>query len=141
MTSGQWGYPVIAVEGIDGAGKSSLCERLADALGGPGRARVTRLSSHTGALPREMVEDPPEPRRHSDQLGDDPAAGAPTVRHQDVVPAGLRGAAHTVDALVRFSYLDETYRSCRAVPPPHHPRPRRTHRHNAGSGHHDRRRR
>jgi thymidylate kinase len=97
-----WDFPVIAVEGIDGAGKSSLCERLAAALGGPPAALVTRLSPHGGALVREMVEGPGEP-------------GSGPVRYQDVVPPGLRRAVYTVDALAQFHYLGETYRASRAV--------------------------
>ncbi|MGF7236956.1 MAG: AAA family ATPase [Frankia sp.] len=89
---------MIAVEGIDGAGKSSLAERLVELLGGSEINHLTRLSPHSGALLREMVK------------GD-----GDTVRYQDVVPPGLRRAIYTVDALVQFRYLADRYGSCRNV--------------------------
>lgn len=92
------GYSVIAVEGIDGAGKSSLAQRLVELLGGSAINHLTRLSPQSGAVLRELV-----------------AGDGDTVRYQDVAPPGLRRAIYTVDALVQFRYLAERYGGCRNV--------------------------
>ncbi len=85
---------VIAVEGIDGAGKSTLVRNLATALNERGeRSHVDRLSPKMGSVFRSLV--------------DETVQGAD--RYQDVLPGGFRRAAYIVDAVVQFRYRAEFY--------------------------------
>jgi dTMP kinase len=85
---------IMALEGIDGAGKTSLVTRLAAALAELGLdASMTRLSPRMGAVFRELV--------------DEPSGGE--VRYQDVLPGDFRRAAYLVDAVAQFRYLAGQY--------------------------------
>ncbi|MFJ9772630.1 dTMP kinase [Kitasatospora sp. NPDC101157] len=84
-------HRLVAVEGIDGSGKSTLISTLVERLG-PG-ARAERLSPRMAGVFRELV--------------DEPSGGL--ERYQDVVPGDLRHGAYLVDAIAQFHYLAEEY--------------------------------
>lgn len=84
--------PIVALEGIDGAGKTTLAAALCTRLAGAGRRpRSSRLSPQMGAAMRRLV--------------DQPTGGA--QRYQDVVPSGFRHAVYVMEAAVQFAYMAE----------------------------------
>lgn len=87
---------ILAIEGIDGAGKSVLAAELARRLRAEGaRVHVTRLSITMAGVFREMVDRPSGGER----------------RYQDVLPGDFRRAAYLVDAIAQFHHLAESYAS------------------------------
>lgn len=87
-------YRIVAVEGIDGGGKSTLVRNLAAALTARGqRVHVDRLSTQMGSVFRELI--------------DETVPG--TGRYQDVLPGPFRRAAYVVDAVVQFHHRAELY--------------------------------
>jgi thymidylate kinase len=86
-------YSIVAVEGMDGAGKSTLIRSLHDALAERCRVLLSRPSRQMALVFRELVE----------RTGDD------SVLYQHVLPAAFRQAAYIFEASVQFQYLHETY--------------------------------
>jgi thymidylate kinase len=84
-------YRLVAVEGIDGSGKSTLVRGLAERLGPA--ARTERLSPRMADVFRGLVDRPSGRRR----------------RYQDVIPGDLRRGAYLVDAVAQFHYLGPEY--------------------------------
>ena len=84
--------PIVALEGIDGAGKTTLAAALCTRLAEAGwRPRSSRLSPQMGMAMRRLV--------------DEPTGGA--QRYQDVVPSGFRHAVYVMEAAVQFTYMAE----------------------------------
>ncbi|WP_406451889.1 hypothetical protein OG782_17205 [Streptomyces sp. NBC_00876] len=84
-------YRIIALEGIDGSGKTTVVRRIAEEFGNS--VRTERLSPHMGAVFRELVGESPES----------------AARYQDVIPGDLRRGAYVIDAISQFHYLDSEY--------------------------------
>jgi dTMP kinase len=84
---------LIALEGIDGAGKTTLATALVDRLGLNGRTALSsRLSARSAGIFRALVGD----------VGQ-------SVRYQDVLPGAFRRTSYIIDAVAQFGYLKETY--------------------------------
>jgi thymidylate kinase len=82
---------VIALEGLDGAGKSTLARRLAATLAGDGAraaAIVTKPAPHVVATFRRLAENPADE----------------SLLYQDVIPPDLRRAAQLVELAVHLRY-------------------------------------
>ncbi len=86
-------YLIIALEGIDGAGKTAVSTAVETELNTSFNALRTRLSVQMGNVFREMV--------------DVPSGGA--ERYQDVIPGNFRFFTYIVDAAVQFRYLADIY--------------------------------
>lgn len=86
-------YQIIALEGIDGAGKTAVAKALELELSDHIRVLRCRLSAQMGGVLRTLVDDA--------ESGD--------RRYQDVIPAGFRVAAYLVDAAVQFRYEQARY--------------------------------
>lgn len=85
-------YRIVAVEGLDGAGKSSLVHGMRERSPDPARVGIGRVGrAVTGAF-RELIE------RDDD-----------TVLYQDVLPPAFRMQAYLFDAATQFTYLHEQY--------------------------------
>ena len=92
--NGGRGPRIVAVEGIDGAGKSTLMRNLADALTARGdRVHIERLSAQMASVFKEVVD----------------RAGSGANRYQDMLPGPFRRAAYIVDAAVQFRYRADFY--------------------------------
>ncbi|MEW9528655.1 dTMP kinase [Microbispora sp. NPDC049125] len=84
-------YKIFTVEGIDGAGKSTLIETLQRRLSD--RALKERLSPQMGTVYREIIDEPT----------------GWLVRYQDVVPSQVRYASYIVDAIMQFRWRQPRY--------------------------------
>jgi dTMP kinase len=88
-------YQIIAVEGMDGAGKTTLIKGLQQKLS-QGRLNpvpVIKPNRATVRAFRALTETP----------GDD------TVLYQNVIPAGFRLQAYIVEAMMQFSYQADRF--------------------------------
>ena len=94
MTPAVRNYRILAVEGIDGSGKSTLVKRITGESSA--RFRSERLSPCMGGVFRDLVDRPAES----------------AVRYQDVIPGELRNAAYVVDAIAQFHYRRQEYADC-----------------------------
>lgn len=86
-------YSIVAVEGMDGAGKSTLIRSLNDVLSQRCKVMLSRRSRQSVLIFRQLIE----------RAGDD------SVLYQDVLPDPFRQAAYIFEASVQFRYLHETY--------------------------------
>lgn len=86
-------YSIIAVEGMDGAGKSTLVRGLNDALSQRQKVLLSRPARQMSLLFRSLVE----------RAGDD------SVLYQHVLPAPFRHATYLFEASVQFRYQHDTY--------------------------------
>jgi dTMP kinase len=88
---------LVALEGIDGAGKTTVAKALGSLLEGRGFiAPVMRLSPQMGDAMRKLVDYPEDGRR----------------RYQEAIPAEFRRAVYTIEAAIQFRYRAQ------AGPPP-----------------------
>jgi dTMP kinase len=86
-------YRIVALEGIDGAGKSAVAAAVERELGTRYRVLKTRLSVQMGEIFRQIVDVPAQGR----------------IRYQDVIPGRFRSFTYVVDAAVQFRYLASLY--------------------------------
>ncbi|NED91182.1 hypothetical protein G3I76_65275 [Streptomyces sp. SID11233] len=91
MRAGTRPYRILALEGIDGSGKTTAVGRIAEEFGPA--VRTERLSPRMGGVFRELIKESPES----------------TARYQDLIPGALRHAAYVIDAISQFHYLDTEY--------------------------------
>jgi thymidylate kinase len=86
-------FELVAVEGIDGAGKTTVADALAASSGTGRRGRSLRPTAQVIAIFRELTEDPADE----------------SVRYQDVVPGEVRHGAYLAEAV---AHLGELARHC-----------------------------
>jgi thymidylate kinase len=91
--SGPRHYALVAVEGLDGSGKTTLVRGLAADLSGRQSVHVARPARNSIHIFREMA-------------GDD---GIGPVMYQDHVPPGFRHSLYILETAVQFRYLDDYY--------------------------------
>jgi thymidylate kinase len=84
---------LIAVEGIDGAGKSTLVQSLCGTLGQAHRVLQCRWARQMTLVFREFAR----------------ANFGESVLYQDVLPDGFRRAAYLLEAATQFGHLHDTY--------------------------------
>ncbi|MCX4721182.1 AAA family ATPase [Streptomyces virginiae] len=87
------GYRLIAVEGVDGSGKSTLVENLREHLSRNFRTEVARPARAMTAAFRELAEK-----------------GRPeSVLYQDRIPPDFRHSAYLLETAVHFRYRREQF--------------------------------
>lgn len=85
---------VVVVEGLDGAGKTTLARGLAGALERQGLAcRWDRLARASVGIYRRLTED----------------ADQPALMHQTLVPGPFRHMMYVTEAVAQFGYRAEAY--------------------------------
>ncbi|MGF7236958.1 MAG: thymidylate kinase [Frankia sp.] len=89
---------LLALEGIDGAGKSTLGRALRDALGGS-TGLVTRPAAHILASFRQVAESPDDE----------------SVLYQDVIPPDLRRLAQLIELAVQLRYRADAFTTAGVV--------------------------
>jgi dTMP kinase len=87
------GYRLIAVEGMDGSGKTTLVRTLAAELGKTASVHVARPARGSVGIFRSLA-------------GDD---GRGRTLYQDVVPPDFRHSAYVLEFAVQFRYLADRY--------------------------------
>ncbi|WP_255949505.1 hypothetical protein [Streptomyces odontomachi] len=90
-TAGVRPYRILAVEGIDGSGKSTLVSRITNKSSL--NSRSERLSPCMGGIYRDLVDVPSQSK----------------TRYQDVIPGDLRYGSFIIDAIAQFHYRSQEY--------------------------------
>lgn len=86
-------YRIVAFEGIDGSGKTTIASELSRWLNHSRSALYARLSPQMGALFTRLVDEPSGGR----------------LRYQDLIPLDFRYACYLTEAVVQFRYLSDLY--------------------------------
>ncbi|WP_406451875.1 AAA family ATPase [Streptomyces sp. NBC_00876] len=86
-------YSLVAVEGVDGSGKSTLVENLRKSLRGSARVEVARPARAMTAAFQEMAE----------------TGRAESVLYQDRIPADFRHGTYLLETVVQFRYCRERF--------------------------------
>lgn len=86
-------YALVAVEGLDGSGKTTLVRGLAAALAASRSVHIARPARHSIQIFRELT-------------GDD---GTGPLLYQEHTPPDFRHAAYILETAVQFRYLNDCY--------------------------------
>ncbi len=86
-------YALVAIEGLDGSGKTTLARGLSAALAGQHSVHLARPARQSIQIFRDLA-------------GDD--GSGPTL-YQDHVPPDFRHTVYIIETAVQFRYLDDCY--------------------------------